>query len=71
MIKIEKNITPPHPVKRRKDITNAMAEMQPGDSFTLPTYCDPNSLYIRAQRLGIKISARKQRDGNIRVWRMS
>lgn len=69
MIKIESNI--PMPPKKSNSVYVGMDDMNVGDSFTIAGNKEYNSAYQRARRLDFTIAGRKQKDGSLRVWRIS
>ena len=65
---IEKNIPIPEFVAK-SEMTENMKAMEIGDSMVVSDKI-LNTLYIRAQRAGIKITVRKSEDGKFRFWRI-
>lgn len=74
-IKIEKNMPIPKSFKTsRGEVAKAMEKMEVGDSIWLGPFKPSlhSGTYTWAKRIGIKVTCRKLREGNVeglRLWR--
>jgi hypothetical protein len=67
-IKIEKGIPVPETRRTRSPLTQALRNMQPGDSFVYSN--NPSTLHAAARLAGVKIVTRLLDNGQRRVWKV-